>query len=201
MQNETYTLEIDPNDTTLQIKYKIEEQLNLGYPETFKIIHHGKILKNDQTPLFKMNDFLIVMVKMYCRFEINDKCYMEQTYIRSKLNIFKTFQDFQSDIASNLDDDIYEFNKYYDFFINGQPLEIEDSDDFGNGDNVKQWWKRGRSLNVEIRSKDNKFWYKQHYQKRMHVLTIGFIRITTKKFKIFLPSPIQQLCNKYYIKC
>merc|ERR1719461_1085770 len=47
-------------------KVKIHKELKLGEPESQKIIHHGKILKDDQTAEsagFKEKDFLVVMVR------------------------------------------------------------------------------------------------------------------------------------------
>jgi len=49
-----------------EIKEKIHKDLSLGEPESQKLIHHGKILKDDQTAEsagFKEKDFLVVMVR------------------------------------------------------------------------------------------------------------------------------------------
>ena len=64
--NERYRLKIDPNDTIIQIKQKIENELNLGIAESFKFFYLGSILENDQTPEsvnMKPNDFIVVMIK------------------------------------------------------------------------------------------------------------------------------------------
>ena len=66
LQNKRYDLEIDPKDTVQKIKEKIDKDLSLGSPESQKLIHHGKILKDDQTAEsagFKEKDFLVVMVR------------------------------------------------------------------------------------------------------------------------------------------
>ena len=66
LQNKRYDLDIDPKNTVAEIKVKIHNDLDLGEPETQKLIHHGKILKDDQTAEsagFKEKDFLVVMVR------------------------------------------------------------------------------------------------------------------------------------------
>ena len=66
LKNKKYELQINESDTILSIKNKIDSELNLGEPETQKLIHHGKILKDDQTAKssgFKDNDFLVCMVR------------------------------------------------------------------------------------------------------------------------------------------
>jgi len=66
LQNSKFDLEIQLTDTVAQIKERIHTELNLGEPETQKLIHRGKILKDDQTAQsagFKEKDFLVVMVK------------------------------------------------------------------------------------------------------------------------------------------
>jgi len=66
LQNKRYDLDIDPKNTVAEIKEKIHKDLSLGEPESQKLIHHGKILKDDQTAEsagFKEKDFLVVMVR------------------------------------------------------------------------------------------------------------------------------------------
>ena len=49
----------------LQVKEKIEKELSLGAAAQQKLIHSGKILKNDQTvsgAKIKANEFLVIMV-------------------------------------------------------------------------------------------------------------------------------------------
>ncbi len=201
LQNRRYDLEIDPKDTVFDIKYKIEKQLNLGWAQQYKFIHKGRILKDDQTAEsanIAPDDYAVVMVrKSGClRLEIDDKCYMSEGYYKQTIRAFKTLKDFQTEISTHLDDDINEFCKYYDFFIDGASLKVVDEDKFG--DNCHNWLIG--SVTLQIRTKDNKLWYKQHYDKRLYLLVMGYIRITTKGLQIFLPPPMQELCNTYYRK-
>merc|ERR1712141_31474 len=53
-------------NTVAEIKEEIHKDLSLGEPESQKLIHHGKILKDEQTAEsagFKEKDFLVVMVR------------------------------------------------------------------------------------------------------------------------------------------
>lgn len=66
LQNNKYDLEINLEDSVSEIKRKIHEELKLGEPECQKLIHHGKILKDEQTVQsigFKEKDFLVVMIR------------------------------------------------------------------------------------------------------------------------------------------
>ncbi|ETO12762.1 rad23 protein [Reticulomyxa filosa] len=75
LQNNKFDLEVDANDTVrteitkhcvAQIKERIHSELDLGEPENQKLIHRGKILKDDQTAQsigLKEKDFVVVMVK------------------------------------------------------------------------------------------------------------------------------------------
>mmetsp|Transcript_22934 Transcript_22934/g.32366 ORF Transcript_22934/g.32366 Transcript_22934/m.32366 type:complete len:419 (+) Transcript_22934:42-1298(+) len=64
LQNQKYDLEVKEDETIGDIKKRVEEELNLGAAASQKLIHQGKILKNDQTVAsakIKANDFLVVM--------------------------------------------------------------------------------------------------------------------------------------------
>ena len=66
LENKYYDLDIDLKCTVAEIKEKIHNDLSLGEPELQKLIHHGKILKDDQTVEsagFKEKDYLLVMVR------------------------------------------------------------------------------------------------------------------------------------------
>ena len=65
LENKRYDLNIDPKSTVAEIKEKIHKDLCLGELKLQKLIHHGKILKDDQTVEsvgFKAKDYLLVMV-------------------------------------------------------------------------------------------------------------------------------------------
>jgi len=66
LKNKKYELEIQEDDDIISIKKKIHETLKLGTPEQQHLIHHGKILKDDQTVKsagFKEADFVVLMVR------------------------------------------------------------------------------------------------------------------------------------------
>eukprot|EP01084_Bolivina_argentea_P157850 275055_1 len=66
IQNRAYNLNIDSTVTVIDLKNAIHKQFQLGIPKTQKLIHHGKILKNDQSVQsigFKENDILVVLIK------------------------------------------------------------------------------------------------------------------------------------------
>ena len=199
-----YELEIDPKDTMLEIKRKIKEELFFGLMGSNKLIHRGKILKDDQTVEsvgISPNDLLVAMVwkvQHHLRLEIDDKCHMKHHYTESEIENFQTFKDFKSDICTKLDDDIAEFIKYYDLFAQNKLLSVEDMDE-NFGINHEKWLPN-KSMVLQIRTKDNKLWYRQHYEQRVYLLVIGYIRIHTKRLAILLPTPIKQLCNTYYCK-
>ncbi|ETO03739.1 hypothetical protein RFI_33663, partial [Reticulomyxa filosa] len=87
LQNNKFDLEIELTDTVkklfvAQIKERIHNELHLGEPETQKLIHRGKILKDDQTAQsagFKEKDFLVVMVKKQKKKDKDDTEEAEQT--------------------------------------------------------------------------------------------------------------------------
>jgi len=66
LKSKKYELEVKADETVLEIKEKIEKELGLGEAPRMSLIHHGKILKNEQTgddAGFKENDFVVLMVK------------------------------------------------------------------------------------------------------------------------------------------
>ena len=65
LQNKKYDLEVSENDTVLNIKERIDKELNLGDVNDQKLIKAGKILLNEQTLSeagVKENEFIVVMV-------------------------------------------------------------------------------------------------------------------------------------------
>ena len=76
LDNKRYGLNIEPANTVHQIKEKIHNDLKLGEPESQKLIHHGKILKDDQTAEsagVKEKDFLVFMVCKEYSFKIKKR--------------------------------------------------------------------------------------------------------------------------------
>eukprot|EP01084_Bolivina_argentea_P080017 144988_1 len=66
LQNKRYDLEVDLKNTVSEIKEKIHKELQLGEPESQKLIHHGRILKDDQTAKsagFKERDFVVIVIR------------------------------------------------------------------------------------------------------------------------------------------
>jgi len=65
LKNAKHSLEVNETDTVLDVKKRIESELQLGEVEEQKLIHLGKILKNEQTLAdckVKPNDMLVVMI-------------------------------------------------------------------------------------------------------------------------------------------
>jgi len=66
LKSKKYELEVKADETVEEIKDKIQKELKLGEASMMSLIHHGKILKNEQTADnagFKENDFVVLMVK------------------------------------------------------------------------------------------------------------------------------------------
>jgi len=66
LKSKKYDLEVKNDETVEEIKDKIQNELKLGDSSMMSLIHHGKILKNNQTATdagFKENDFVVLMVK------------------------------------------------------------------------------------------------------------------------------------------
>jgi len=66
LKSKKYELEVKADETVQEIKEKIQKELDLGDATMMSLIHHGKILKNEQTAEnagFKENDFVVLMVK------------------------------------------------------------------------------------------------------------------------------------------
>jgi len=66
LKSKKYELEVKCDETVEEIKVKIQKELELGDASMMSLIHHGKILKNDQTANdagFKENDFVVLMLK------------------------------------------------------------------------------------------------------------------------------------------
>jgi len=66
LKSKKYELEVKADETVEEIKQKIQKELELGDAERMSLIHHGKILKNEQTAAdagFKEQDFVVLMVK------------------------------------------------------------------------------------------------------------------------------------------
>jgi UV excision repair protein RAD23 len=65
LKNKKYTLEVSETDTIAHVKNRIDNELKLGEAASQKLIHSGKILKDDQTigsARIQENDFLVVMI-------------------------------------------------------------------------------------------------------------------------------------------
>merc|ERR1719197_848560 len=66
LQNKRHSLEVADGDSVADIKKRIESELKLGDADSQKLIHHGKILKDEQSAKdagFKEGDFVVVMIK------------------------------------------------------------------------------------------------------------------------------------------
>jgi len=66
LKNKKYELEVKEDDSVAAIKEQIHTKLEFGPPELQNLIHHGKILKDDQTAKsagFKENDFVVLMIR------------------------------------------------------------------------------------------------------------------------------------------
>jgi len=66
LKSEKYELEVKADETVIEIKEKIQTELGLGEASMMSLIHHGKILKNEQSAEdagFKEHDFVVLMVK------------------------------------------------------------------------------------------------------------------------------------------
>jgi len=66
LKSKKYEIEVKADETVEEIKQKIEKNLELGDASMMSLIHHGKILKNEQTAKdagIKENDFVVLMVK------------------------------------------------------------------------------------------------------------------------------------------
>jgi len=66
LKSKKYELEVKADETVEEMKAKIQNELGLGEAEMMSLIHHGKILKNEQTAAnagIKENDFVVLMVK------------------------------------------------------------------------------------------------------------------------------------------
>jgi len=65
IKNKKYSLELEDSWTVSDVKTKIQDDLKLGEIGLQKLIHRGKILKNEQDISsigVKDNDFIVVMV-------------------------------------------------------------------------------------------------------------------------------------------
>ena len=65
MKNVKYAVEVNETDTVLDVKKALQQQHQLGEPDEQKLIHVGKILKDDQTleaAKVKNNDLIVIMV-------------------------------------------------------------------------------------------------------------------------------------------
>jgi len=66
LKSKKYDLEVKADETVEEVKEKIQKELELGEASMMSLIHHGKILKNEQTAKdvgFKENDFVVLMLK------------------------------------------------------------------------------------------------------------------------------------------
>jgi len=66
LKSKKYELEVKADETVKEIKEKIQKELELGDASRMSLIHHGKILKDEQTAEnvgMKQNDFVVLMVK------------------------------------------------------------------------------------------------------------------------------------------
>lgn len=66
LKSARYYLEIKDDDAVLDIKVRIQKKLQLGIAEMMNLIHHGKILQNEQLVSdigFRENDFIVLMLK------------------------------------------------------------------------------------------------------------------------------------------
>ena len=106
LQNKRYDLEIDPKNTVSEIKAKIDKELSLGEPASQKLIHHGKILKDDQTAEsagFKEKDFLVVMVRKIKKRTPKPKPTPAQTQSNTQTNTANTNQSSDANANANAD--------------------------------------------------------------------------------------------------
>ena len=46
-----FTLEVDPSDTILRVKEKIDERHKVGEPSLQKLVHSGKVLADSQVAI------------------------------------------------------------------------------------------------------------------------------------------------------
>ena len=202
LQNQRSDIEIEPKDTVLQIKHKIKEQTNYmqGVPAESKLIHHGKILKNEEIAesVGLINgDFMVVMMVKHIGFQIDEKCYMDEIFKKYQIKRqCQTLSDFKSIICKSLKDDLETFEKYYDIFYENKPFDFGHKD-FGEA----EWWLSHKTAYCfDIKSKDCKLWYSQHYDLRCELLIFGYIRNETQSKNILVPIPIQHICQQYYHK-
>jgi len=66
LKSDKHELDVDISQSVLELKKQIEGELELGDSRTMKLIHHGKILKNDQKMSdagLKEGEFVVVMAK------------------------------------------------------------------------------------------------------------------------------------------
>ena len=165
LQNKRFDFEIDANVSIYQFKQKIENELmgyrGINFAQCMKLIHYGKILKNDQIvgSVFEQKepnqynqgtDWVVVLpCNLSVRLEIDDKCYISNIYYKKDVEKLRTFKNFQSEIAKKLDEEVVVFSTYYDLFVDGKPFRIKNDDN--------EWWSGRKSVNIQIRSKNNKF--------------------------------------------
>ena len=65
MKNVKYAVDVNETDTVLDVKRALQQQHQLGDPDEQKLIHVGKILKDEQTldaAKVKNNDLIVVMI-------------------------------------------------------------------------------------------------------------------------------------------
>ena len=65
MKNVKYAVDVNDTDTILDVKKALQQQHQLGDPDEQKLIHVGKILKDDQTldaAKVKNNDLIVIMI-------------------------------------------------------------------------------------------------------------------------------------------
>jgi len=66
LKSAKYDIEIDDDDTVLDIKMKIQRELKLGVAEMMNLIHHGVVLQNEMRIAergLRENDFIVLMLK------------------------------------------------------------------------------------------------------------------------------------------
>jgi len=66
LKSEKFEIEVEDDNTVNDLKLKIQNDLKLGAADMMNLIHHGKVLTNEQSVLeigFEENDFVVLMLK------------------------------------------------------------------------------------------------------------------------------------------
>eukprot|EP01084_Bolivina_argentea_P308235 532921_1 len=208
LQNQKLYLDVDSTDTVWDIKQKIWKQFKICFPEGQKLILKGKILKKQDQTVESMHitifDFMVVMVRRIIGIQIHSNGDdIIKMYKPLQLKQFTTLNQFLKDIAKSLKDDGDMFCKYYGIFLAESTFAFTD-------DNLRKkwthWWPKSFEVKqayaiLEIKTKDKKLWYKQHFDKRCEYLIYAYIRIeienNSNNSSLCVPNDIKKLCKMY----